>query len=81
MPTEATNPLLGETNKQTYVDEVRVEMIFPSHLKKSTFGALFKAHPYEEVAYYIFPLLNENQEVGSGMIGESRIPDGTFRVP
>src|SRR5690606_37356205 len=27
-------------------------------------------HPYEEVAYYLTPLANENQEVGSGLIGE-----------
>ncbi len=29
-----------------------------------------KAHPYEEVAYFVTRLENENQEVGSGMIGE-----------
>ena len=74
MPTEGTNPHIGETNKQTYVDETRVEMIFPSYLKKRILEALWKAHPYEEVAYYILPLLNENQEVGSGMIGELEQP-------
>ena len=27
------------------------------------------SHPYEEVAHYITPLQNQNQEIGSGMIG------------
>ena len=31
---------------------------------------LFKTHPYEEVAYDIHPLQNNNQEVGAGIIGE-----------
>ena len=33
-------------------------------------NALRENHPYEEVAYYLSPLTNENQEIGSGMIGE-----------
>lgn len=74
MPTEGTNPHIGEHNKQTYVDETRVEMIFSSYLKKQVLEALWKTHPYEEVAYYILPLLNENQDVGSGMIGELEAP-------
>jgi dinuclear metal center YbgI/SA1388 family protein len=70
MPMEGTNPHIGEQHKQTYVDETRVEVVFPSYLKKTILEALRKAHPYEEVAYYILPLLNDNQEIGSGMIGE-----------
>src|SRR5687768_10375400 len=70
MPTDLADPFLGEHNKQAFVDEVRVEMIFPTPLKNNLLKELFQAHPYEEVAYFIIPLLNENQEVGSGMIGE-----------
>jgi putative NIF3 family GTP cyclohydrolase 1 type 2 len=36
--------------------------------------ALRKAHPYEEVAHYITVLSNENQEVGSGMVGDLPAP-------
>ena len=32
--------------------------------------ALFLAHPYEEVAYDLYNLTNQHQQVGSGMIGE-----------
>lgn len=74
LPTDSTNPHIGEKNKQTYVDEARVELLFPAHLKKQVLAALRRVHPYEEVAYYIFPLLNENQEVGSGMVGDLEQP-------
>ncbi len=70
LPTDSTNPHIGRRNEQTNVEEARVEMIFPAHLKRQILDSLKKAHPYEEVAYYIFPLLNENQHVGSGMIGD-----------
>ena len=36
--------------------------------------ALRASHPYEEVAYYLSSLKNENQEVGAGMIGELETP-------
>jgi dinuclear metal center YbgI/SA1388 family protein len=74
MPTEGANPHIGETNKQEYVGETRVEVIFPAHLKKTLLQTLRDVHPYEEVAFYISPLLNDNQEVGSGMIGELKQP-------
>ena len=69
-PDENANPHIGERGKQEFVKEVRVEMIFPSFLEDSVMAALRKSHPYEEVAYFLTSLLNENQEVGTGMIGE-----------
>ena len=50
--------------------ENRIEVVFSSHLERSILTALRAAHPYEEVAYYLHLLENENQEVGSGMVGE-----------
>jgi dinuclear metal center YbgI/SA1388 family protein len=69
-PNEHANPSVGEKFKQELVEENRVEVIFPTHLEKSIVSALRKTHPYEEVAYYLTGLRNENQEVGSGMVGE-----------
>ncbi|MFX8645048.1 Nif3-like dinuclear metal center hexameric protein, partial [Acinetobacter baumannii] len=40
----------------------------------SILKALFEAHPYEEVAYDLVPLLNTNQGVGSGLIGDLATP-------
>ncbi len=69
-PNERANPHIGARLKQEYVTEDRVELIFPSHLEGAVLQALRSSHPYEEVAYYLTSLLNDNQEVGAGMIGE-----------
>jgi dinuclear metal center YbgI/SA1388 family protein len=70
MPNDDANPHLGKANKQEIVKEVRAEVIFSTFNEAQVLGALRKTHPYEEVAYYITRLENDNQEVGSGMIGE-----------
>lgn len=69
-PNEDANPAIGGANQRELVDEVRIEGIFSSHLKHKVVGALKKSHPYEEVAYYLTALDNENQQVGAGMIGK-----------
>lgn len=70
LPDENANPHIGETNKLEKVNEDRVEVIFPGYLENKIISALKKAHPYEEVAYYLTSLDNIYQEIGSGMIGE-----------
>ncbi len=67
---EETNPYVGETGEFHLEEEARFETIIPRHLKNIIVSALLKAHPYEEVAYDIYPLENRFHEVGSGMIGE-----------
>jgi putative NIF3 family GTP cyclohydrolase 1 type 2 len=42
----------------------------PNYLLKSVLKKLFESHPYEEVAYDLYPLLNENPSAGAGLIGE-----------
>lgn len=70
LPTEGADPHIGKVDQPESVKETRTEVIFAAHLEGRIIGALKKAHPYEEVAYYLTNLENENQEVGSGMIGE-----------
>lgn len=70
LPSENTNPTLGERGKLHEETEDRVEIMFPSYLSNKVIGTLKKNHPYEEVAYYLHTLENENQEVGAGMVGE-----------
>ena len=67
---EGAHPFVGEIGKRRHESEERIETIFSSGLEKNIINALFKAHPYEEVAYDIYPLENYNQYSGSGMIGE-----------
>jgi dinuclear metal center YbgI/SA1388 family protein len=74
LPTENANPAIGEKNRQESVNEVRVEMIFPGYLKSQIVSTLKKVHPYEEVAFYLQALENENSEVGAGMIGDLETP-------
>ncbi len=65
-----TNPFVGKINELHFEDEVRVETIFPVHKTSAIINALLNAHPYEEVAYDIYPLENEFANVGSGIIGK-----------
>lgn len=69
-PNDFANPTIGKSNQQEYVNENKVEVIFPTHLEGRILNALKQSHPYEEVAYYLQAIKNKNQEVGAGMIGE-----------
>jgi dinuclear metal center YbgI/SA1388 family protein len=70
MATGNAQPHIGKSNQQERIEEIRAEVIFPKHLSDVILNALKQSHPYEEVAYYLSTLENENQEVGAGMIGE-----------
>jgi dinuclear metal center YbgI/SA1388 family protein len=70
---EKTNPTIGKKGNLEKVDEIRFETIFPSFMQNQVINALLKTHPYEEVAYDVYPLSNELNSVGSGMIGELEI--------
>lgn len=67
---EGSNPFVGEQGVRHAEEEVRMEMIYPSHLQKKIISALKNSHPYEEVAFYIHALQNVHDNTGSGLIGE-----------
>ncbi len=67
---ESTNPHVGEKNISHTEPETRLETVFPAHLQNIIIKALIEAHPYEEVAYDIYPLENSWGNVGSGLVGE-----------
>lgn len=64
-----TDPFVGKKGELHYETEVRVETIFPEFLKGKVLSAMTAAHPYEEVAYDIYPLDNKFEKAGLGMIG------------
>lgn len=66
---EGTNPFVGEQGQMHFEDETRFETVMFSHLKGKVVRALLEAHPYEEVAYDIYPLENENTDLGLGCYG------------
>jgi len=73
-PTEESNPTLGSINKIESVQESRIEVILPNHKKNAVLSALKSTHPYEEVAYYLSSLENNQENLGAGLIGRLSNP-------
>ena len=67
---EDSNPTIGEKGNLHIEKETFISVIFEKHLERKIVKALFKNHPYEEVAYDIVSLDNIHQNIGMGMIGE-----------
>lgn len=67
---EDSNPVVGEKGQLHFEEEVQLGVTYPVHLESKILKSLFRSHPYEEVAYEIYELQNENQHLGMGMIGE-----------
>jgi dinuclear metal center YbgI/SA1388 family protein len=70
LPGADANPVIGTSGRLEEVNEHRIEVMFPAHLENAVLAALRRSHPYEEIAYYLHVLENENQEVGAGAVGE-----------
>jgi dinuclear metal center YbgI/SA1388 family protein len=66
---DGANPYVGEIGNQHHEAEVRIETIFKVQDERKVLLALLENHPYEEVAYDIYPLANKLDNVGAGMIG------------
>ncbi len=58
-----SNPTVGQRGSLERVEEVRLEMICPKRVLDGVLKALWESHPYEEVAYDLYPLA----EYQSGM--------------
>ena len=69
LPLAGTKPFLGQQGQLEYVDEARLETILPQIRSKAILKALFDAHPYEEVAYDLYPLVNTGRQYGLGRLG------------
>jgi len=54
---EGTAPAVGQAGVEERVMELRVETVVPSPQVDAAVAALKEAHPYEEVAYDLYPLL------------------------
>mgnify|MGYP000843545799 CR=1 FL=1 len=63
------NPFVGEIGKIHLEEEIRIETIFPKHLKNRIIKSLLESHPYEEPAYDIFQLSNTHKNMGLGVVG------------
>jgi hypothetical protein len=54
---EGTQPTIGEAGREERTPEFRVETVVPAEKANEIVAALLKAHPYEEVAYELYPLV------------------------
>jgi dinuclear metal center YbgI/SA1388 family protein len=67
---EKGSQFIGEPGILERVDEVRLEMISDRWNTGKAVSAMIKAHPYEEPAYDVIPLINESPNFGMGAAGE-----------
>ncbi|WP_276976106.1 Nif3-like dinuclear metal center hexameric protein [Flavobacterium filum] len=80
MGNEHSNPEIGERYEFVESEEIKIEVTFEKHLEPKILKALFTHHVYEEVAYEIYELQNQHQNIGLGMIGEleNEMPERDF---
>ena len=69
-PSQEADPYIGSPGVLEEVQEERVDVVVPQHSLNAVLSAMKKTHPYEEVAYDLVALVNTNEYVGSGMVGE-----------
>lgn len=76
LPREGTNPFLGSAGKLERAAEIRLETVVPRRIVRQVIQAMKKAHPYEEVAYDLYPLDVKGKTRGLGRIGTLPEPLG-----
>ena len=54
---DATDPTIGERGREERVPELRLETVFPEERHEEVVAALRRAHPYDEPAFDVYPLL------------------------
>lgn len=73
-PQEGASPFLGTCGRLEKAEEFRLEMIVPTKVLGAVLTALHQSHPYEEIAYDLYPLANRIPGAGLGRVGNLRKP-------
>lgn len=74
-PGEGTDPHIGSAGGALEsADEVKLEVEVARWTLGRVLGALQAAHPYEEVAYDVYPVKQKNTRAGLGAIGQLDAP-------
>lgn len=71
---DQSQPFIGEKGLRSEEPETRIEVIFEGFKEAGILRALRASHPYEEVAFDVYALENQYQEVGSGIVAELANP-------
>ncbi len=72
-PLDGADPFAGTIGVLAKVPEERLELLIERGKLPRAVKALLAAHPYEEPAFDLYPLLNEGKKLGIGRIG--RLPE------
>jgi dinuclear metal center YbgI/SA1388 family protein len=68
-PQKGARPHIGSVGQHEQVAEQRLELLIDRNNLPRAIKALLAAHPYEEPAFDIYPLLNQGDTHGLGRIG------------
>ena len=68
-PCAGAEPFIGVAGVMSQVPEERLELLIVRAQTERAVKALLAAHPYEEPAFDIYPVLNEGEKLGLGRIG------------
>jgi dinuclear metal center YbgI/SA1388 family protein len=68
-PVAGANPFAGEIGERRLEKESRLEFLLPRERLSVAIAALKSAHPYEEPAFDVYPVLNRGASRGLGRIG------------
>ncbi len=77
VPNDSASPFVGESGKLDHVEETKIEMVVEKHRLRGVLNAMSAVHPYEEVAYDLYPLKNEAVNLGFGVMGDLEPPLAT----
>ena len=61
IPLDTAHPTIGEVGKFEEVQEERIECVSKRSKAKEVIAAIKKVHPYEKVAFDIYPLISEDE--------------------
>lgn len=74
VPLDGARPVIGAVGEVESVAETRVEMVLPRARRAEVTAALFRAHPYEEPAFYLCELAARPGKGGLGRVGDLARP-------
>ena len=68
-PGPLSKPSVGKIGEISHIDEVRIETVVRKNDLMGVIDHIRKNHPYETMAYDVYPLLSSEDTQGSGRIG------------
>ena len=74
LPGAGASPAVGKKGLLTEIQESRIEVLVANHDLDALVDAVKNVHPYESMAYDVFPLTIRDHQTGLGRVGELPAP-------